>query len=91
MRHQLAQQELRFFRHAPEIASVDFAEPMLQLLLRLTIAGVNLPAVAARRTEGDGLSLDQDGARAGIHQMQRCRQSGETAADDADIGAQIAR
>ena len=48
---------------------------------------MDLPAVPPRGAARDLVRLDQHHVGACLRQMQRRRQSGEPAADDADIGA----
>ena len=47
---------------------------------------MNLSAVSPRRATRDRVRLDQHDIDAGFREMQRCRQTGEAAADDYDVG-----
>ena len=66
------------------------AEFLLQLLRARPLAGAELAAVAARCAVADAMRLDQRDARAGLGQMRCGRQAGEAAADDDDIGGEVA-
>ncbi len=88
---QAANGGLSFLGKFPKIARVRLAEPGFEFGLRLAMPGMDLPAIAARRAKADAFGLQQDHARAALRQMQRRRQAGITAADDAHVGAFVPR
>ena len=80
----------RFLAQRPQIARVLLAQPPLEFRLVLAVAGMDLSAIAARRGEADGLSLDAARPSRQPGEVERGREARIAAADDADVGVCVA-
>ena len=85
-----AHQRLRLLGKRPEEPRPVLAELPLQGGLIAPMPAAELPAVAAGGAVADAPSLQQEGAEASFGEMERTREPGVAAADDADIRALIA-
>ena len=83
-------ERLRFLGKRPEEPRPVLAELPLQGGLIAPMPAAELPAVAAGGTVADAPRLQQEGAIAAFGEMERTREPGVAAADDADIRALIA-
>ena len=79
----------RVEREFPQAPRVRGAHALLQPFLIAAHPHVRLAAVAARSAPAEQGLLQQHHLDAALGQMQRRRQAGETAADDADFSAAV--
>ncbi len=76
-------------REIPEPAGIRLAHVLFDPFLIAAQPDVSLAAVAPRCPPGEPGLLEQYDFDAAFREMQRCRQTGEAAADDTNLGAAI--
>jgi hypothetical protein len=85
-----AHQRLRLLGHVPERPRPRPPERGLEPVLVAPLARADLAAVPPRGPPADPLGLEEDDRQPRLGEMERRREPGVAAADDADVGHRIA-
>ncbi len=80
-----------FERNVPHETRIALAHEFLEFFLAAGVTEDRLAAAASGSAEPQVFRFEQCDAEAAFHEMQRGGQAGDSASDDADVGARLAR